>query len=111
MTTKPFLQTESNSSVSINVPPGKYTVTTSLCSNGSWECYPFPDPGHLNYTLSITTGSLTAAEKLSVDGGLDSAPVINNDFATLILDSRIQSPYKVLIDARMRTGMPSACPQ
>jgi hypothetical protein len=101
------LLTESKDPISMDdLPVGNYSVAVSLCSEDSSGCYPFPDPGHLNYTVSVTTGTLTPAEKLSVDGGLDFAPAINNEFNTLTLDSGNQAPYKMLIDARDENGDP-----
>jgi hypothetical protein len=99
-----ILLSESDTPINTDLPAGNYSIALSLCNAQSSACYPFPDPGHLAYTVGVVTGTLTPAEKSSVDGSLDFPPVINNEFATLILDSRNQAPYKILIDARDENG-------
>lgn len=86
-----------------NLPVGKYIIKISLCDNIGY-CY--DAAGHEQYTVTVTSATLTEAEKAAIDQSLDISPVINNTFKNVLLNSANPSPYRILLDARMKTETP-----
>lgn len=84
-----------------NLPAGKYLIRADLC-NSAVGCYSPPNA----YTITLTTGLLTDAERLAVDQSLDKPPVISNLFPGLVLNAAVQATEKILIDARDENGDP-----
>lgn len=81
---------------------GKYQVRVSLC-NDLGLCYS-PAAGFNQYTVTLTSGTLTAEEKATVDQGLRRPPVIGNALPDLILNSGASEVRKIAIDARDENG-------
>ncbi|MCK9362778.1 MAG: C10 family peptidase [Syntrophales bacterium] len=81
-----------------NLPAGKYQVRASLCNDIGW-CYS-RDDNFNQYTVTLTSGTLSAEEKAAVDQGLNKLPVIGNDLPDLILNTSPPEVRQILIDAR-----------
>lgn len=84
------------------LPSGKYIVRISLCNAEVTSCFQ-RGLDHYTYTVTLTSGTLTAEEKAAIDRGLDKPPVIGNAFPDLILNTASGS-RKILIDARDENG-------
>ncbi len=87
--------------LAVDLPAGKYSIGISLQS----ECdtvYAFDD--HDEYIVSITSQTLTEAERAAVDESLDFAPVIHNEFKDILLDVTAPEPHRILVDARDENG-------
>jgi len=80
---------------------GKYRLRISLMAE-SGGGYTFDS--HDAYTVTVTTGDLTAAEKTSIDEASDIAPVIRGEFPAILLNAGNQTPHRILIDARDENG-------
>ena len=80
---------------------GKYFVRASLCNDAGTICY--DADSNQNYTVTLTSGVLTAEEKAAVDAALDKPPVIGNAFPDLLLNTSAGT-RKILIDARDENG-------
>ncbi len=85
-----------------DLPAGKYLLRVALCNDSGTLCYA-PAVNFNHYTVSLTTASLTAEERATIDQALDKAPVIGNAFPDLILN--VAAPvHRILIDARDENG-------
>jgi hypothetical protein len=90
-----------NETIEINLEPGKYRIRISLIAeNGSF--YPLDDKDA--YTVTTITEAVSPAEKTLIDESLDIAPVIYNEFETIMLNTGNQTPYCMLIDACDENG-------
>jgi hypothetical protein len=91
-------------------PEGKYVVRVSLvcdavpCNPGSY--YPLPDAAYQNYTITLSTGTVTAEQRANIDQALDRPPVIGNAFPDLLLNAAVPATRKILVDARDENGDP-----
>lgn len=90
-----------NDQITTNIAAGRYRIRVSLVSE-SGVSYTFDDKDM--YTVTVTTEDLSAAEKASIDEALDIAPVIYNEFQTILLNAGDENPHNFLIDARDENG-------
>ena len=81
---------------------GKYAVRVSLCNVEENYCYA-PQTGYDHYTVTLTSGALTAGEKAAADQALERPPVIGNTLPDLLLKTN-GGTRKILIDARDENG-------
>ena len=81
---------------------GKYIIRAALCNAEGTSCYPL---GLDHYTVTLTSGTLLAEERTAIDLGLEKAPVIENAFPDLILNTA-SGTREFLIDARDENGDP-----
>ena len=95
----PSADGSANKSIPVgNLPAGKYQVRASLCNDLGW-CYSRADNFN-QYTVTLTSGTLTDEEKAAVDQGLQKPPVIGNDLPDLILNTAPPEVRRILIDTR-----------
>lgn len=90
--------------LSLDLPADRYTIRVSLFNeiNGSYTY----NTDFADYTVTVGTQTLTAAEKSAVDAGLDHPPMVYNDFENLLLDAGTAMPHRILIDVRDADGDP-----
>ncbi len=85
----------SDEPVTLDIPVGKYFIKIALENeNGG-----YPYDAMTDYTVTISTQTLTAEETAQVSA-YDNSPVINNDFS----DMMITEPQKLRIDATDEDG-------
>ncbi|MHB8090556.1 MAG: C10 family peptidase [Syntrophales bacterium] len=95
----PFADETANKTITVgNLPAGKYQVRVSLCNDIGW-CASRADNFN-QYTVTLTSGTLSAEEKAVVDQGLQKPPVIGNALPDLILNTAPPEVRRILIDAR-----------
>jgi|GEM_PF-1930564 len=86
------------------LPPGRYSIKFSLCKDtldASGPCRPADNMGTL-YTMSVTTGTMTLAQKNQLRLS-NRPPVINNPLETVITPA---GNYTFLVDAGDPDGNP-----
>jgi hypothetical protein len=86
-----LVQDIGNKDTTVNLTADLYTVRVSLCSVDSY-CFT-ADSGHEDYTVNITSGTVSSSDQNNILAGLEVAPVIDQN----ISDKVITSDTKVLI--------------
>ncbi len=103
----PFAEGSANKTIAVgNLTAGKYRLRVSLCDAGGLWCSPLQN--NFNYTVTLTSQTLSAEEQALADQALRKPPVINSILPDVILDAGLSAAKKILIDARDENGDPVA---
>ena len=85
-----------------DLPAGRYYVRVSLCGTDG-VCYS-KSSGYENYTVDISTRTLTTEEKIVAESSLDKPPVFGETLRDIVISPNQSQSYRFIVDVRDENG-------